>query len=239
MKTVVIESTNAGPQLVFRTDVPEPAHGANDLRVRVRMTALDFADLARRATHYGHAAQQQFAVAGLELAGEVTALGANVRGFALGNRVMAMASRAYAEVATVDYRIALKVHASYTWDQAAATSVSYLTALDATDQCGADVIVDNVGGGMLDALMRSAAIKGRIVSIGRLNKRTDQIDLDELARKRIKLIGVTFGRARSTSTPRWSAARSAICMPRSKTDASRRRSIACSRSRKLPPRRPT
>jgi NADPH2:quinone reductase len=57
---------------------------------------------------------------------------------------------------------------------------------------GIDVIVDNVGGSALDDNIAAAAIGGRIVQVGRLGGRRATIDLDELARKRIELIGVTF-----------------------------------------------
>jgi len=39
--------------------------------------------------------------------------------------------------------------------------------------------------------MQAAALKGRIVSVGRLGGLVGQIDLDLLALKRLKLIGVT------------------------------------------------
>jgi len=57
---------------------------------------------------------------------------------------------------------------------------------------GADVIIDMVGRGALAANMASAAMRGRIVSVGRLAGFTDEIDLDQLALKRLSLIGVTF-----------------------------------------------
>jgi NADPH2:quinone reductase len=57
---------------------------------------------------------------------------------------------------------------------------------------GADVIVDSVGAAALAENLAAAAIRGRIVQVGRLGGRTAQIDLDELARKRISLIGVSF-----------------------------------------------
>jgi NADPH2:quinone reductase len=57
---------------------------------------------------------------------------------------------------------------------------------------GAAVIVDNVGATALAANVDAAALGGRIVQVGRLGGRHDTIDLDELARKRISLVGVTF-----------------------------------------------
>ena len=57
---------------------------------------------------------------------------------------------------------------------------------------GADVVVDLVGAGILDALLDATALEGRIVSVGRMGGFHDQIDLDKLALRRISLVGVTF-----------------------------------------------
>jgi NADPH:quinone reductase-like Zn-dependent oxidoreductase len=56
----------------------------------------------------------------------------------------------------------------------------------------ADVVVDNVGASVLAGNIKAAALGGRIVQVGRLGGATAQIDLEEVARKRLELIGVTF-----------------------------------------------
>lgn len=61
-----------------------------------------------------------------------------------------------------------------------------------TDGRGVDVTIDNVGANVLEATLEAAAILGRIVQVGRLGGRMGTFDLDELARKRVSLIGVTF-----------------------------------------------
>ncbi len=66
------------------------------------------------------------------------------------------------------------------------------TARDVSNGRGIDVIVDNVGASALADNIEAASIRGRIVQVGRLGGRTATIDLDELARKRIALVGVTF-----------------------------------------------
>ena len=66
------------------------------------------------------------------------------------------------------------------------------SALAHTGGKGFDVIIDNVGAGALDFNIRAAAILGRIVSVGRLGGHRDLLDIDELARKRLSMIGVTF-----------------------------------------------
>jgi NADPH:quinone reductase len=55
-----------------------------------------------------------------------------------------------------------------------------------------DVIVDNVGASALAGNVVACRVGGRIVQVGRLGGRTAEIDLDEVARKRIGIIGVTF-----------------------------------------------
>ena len=62
----------------------------------------------------------------------------------------------------------------------------------ATDGKGVDVIIDNVGGEMLEANLRAMALKGRLVSVGRLGKNSGPCDLDLVALKRLRIIGVTF-----------------------------------------------
>jgi NADPH:quinone reductase len=60
------------------------------------------------------------------------------------------------------------------------------------DGQGAHLIIDNVGASVLGDNVAAARITGRIVQVGRLGGRHAEIDLDELARKRITLVGVTF-----------------------------------------------
>jgi NADPH2:quinone reductase len=64
--------------------------------------------------------------------------------------------------------------------------------LTATGKRGVDAIIDQVGGPMLADNIRVLAIKGRLVSVGRNAGRVGECDLDEVARKRASIIGVTF-----------------------------------------------
>lgn len=264
MRAICIEDVAGKPELFLR-DVPEPKPGPTDLLVRVRTAAVNFADLYRWVSHHGQAVEGP-AIAGLEMAGEVVAAGSEVSGFAEGDRVMGMASRAYAELCTVDHRLVMRVPAGFSWEEAAASPVAYMTAHDAlvtnarlqpgeavlieavtsgvglaavaiakhvgarpvlgtsgspdklaqmtalgldagidykredvpaavlarTGGRGADVILGNVGGDTLGDLVKAAAVKGRIINVGRLGKWTGELDLNEHSRKRISLIGVTF-----------------------------------------------
>jgi NADPH:quinone reductase-like Zn-dependent oxidoreductase len=74
--------------------------------------------------------------------------------------------------------------------------------LRATGGRGIDVIIDQVGGSILADNIRVLALEGRLVSVGRNASRVGDCDLDEIARKRARIIGVTF----RTRTPEESLA---------------------------------
>ena len=64
--------------------------------------------------------------------------------------------------------------------------------LAATNGNGVDIVIDHVGAPLLQDHMRCMALKGRLIGVGRLGGRSTDIDLDLLALKRLRLIGVTF-----------------------------------------------
>lgn len=62
----------------------------------------------------------------------------------------------------------------------------------AAGEHGVDVIIDHVGGPYLADNLRVAAIKARIVGVGRLGGAFGNLDMETLAFKRVQLTGVTF-----------------------------------------------
>ena len=64
--------------------------------------------------------------------------------------------------------------------------------LAATDGNGVDLIIDQVSAGVANGNMKAAAIRGRIVNVGRLGGDQGTFDFDLHALKRIDYIGVTF-----------------------------------------------
>lgn len=268
MKAMVIVPAGKGGTLEWR-DVPEPKPQPGQLLIRVRATALNRADLYQRQGIYPTSATGNappLTIAGLEAAGEVAGLGEGVTGFKLGDRVMTMCFGGYAEHATVDHRIAVKVPERMSWQEAAAIPVAYMTEHDAlitnarlqpgesvlinaassgvgvaaiqvaklfgarpvigtsadtaklaalkplgldhginyrqenfadavlklTASKGVDIIIDHVGASQFQDNLRCMALKGRLVSVGRLGGTTSEINLDFLALRRLQLIGVTF-----------------------------------------------
>ena len=57
---------------------------------------------------------------------------------------------------------------------------------------GIDLIVDQISGGVANGNMQAAAVKGRIINVGRLGGFSGEFDYDLHALKRIQYIGVTF-----------------------------------------------
>ncbi len=88
---------------------------------------------------------------------------------------------------------ALKDFGSKIGVNATASSTDYISqVMEATGGKGVDVIIDSVGANVIGLNLSCMALGGRIVSVGRLAAEKGEIDLDLLALKRIKLLGVTF-----------------------------------------------
>ena len=66
------------------------------------------------------------------------------------------------------------------------------TVRSATGGRGADVVVNILGGAALQENIDAAAVLGRIICLGRVSGTRGELDLDEFARKRITMTGITF-----------------------------------------------
>src|SRR3974390_631184 len=84
-------------------DIPQPRPKPNEVLVRVRVAALNRADLAtaRGLPHGSHGGIG--APVGLEWAGEVVEAGADANGCSPGERVMCSGTGGYAEYAVSDF----------------------------------------------------------------------------------------------------------------------------------------
>ena len=130
MKAIITAPASESARYVL-AEVREPAVGPEDLLVQVHASAINQADLRHASRHFaGSESDSGPAIGGLEMAGEVIALGERATGFAVGDRVMAMTGRAWAERVAVDHRLAIPMPSSFHWRDAAATPVSYITAHD-------------------------------------------------------------------------------------------------------------
>jgi NADPH2:quinone reductase len=141
---------HAGAALVDLA-VPEP--GPGEVRVRVRAAAVNFPDLLMTGGGYQLKPDLPF-VSGLELSGEVDALGDGVTAWAVGDAVIG-GNRfgAMAEYCVVPASGLRRKSERLSWEEAAAFGVAYLTAYVALVRCarveaGEWVLVHGAAGGV-------------------------------------------------------------------------------------------
>jgi NADPH:quinone reductase len=109
---------------------PEP--GKNELLVRVRGAGVNGADLLQRRGLYPAPRGSPQDIPGLELAGDVAALGPAATRFVEGDRVMAVVGGGgQAELALVHERAAMPVPAGLDWPRAGGVPEVFATAHDA------------------------------------------------------------------------------------------------------------
>lgn len=165
MKAIVVNNVDGKGTLEYQ-EIPDPVAGPEDLLIDVKATALNRGDILQRMGGYPQPGPKpEFEVPGLELAGEVTAVGNRVEGFAVGDRVMALvAGGGYAEKAVVHFRHAAHVPRGLSWEEAGATPEVFITAHDALRQCGLEsgesVLIHAAGSGVGIAAIQIAKVIG-------------------------------------------------------------------------------
>ncbi len=182
MRAVVITEPG-GPEVLALRDVPTPVPSRGEVRVRVRATAVNRADLLQRMGLYPAPRGVPKDIPGLELAGEVDALGDDVTELALGDRVLGLVGGgAYAEHVVVHARTLAKIPDGMSFTEAAAIPEAFATAWDAMVsqgglRAGETVLVHAVGSGVGTAAVQIVrALGGRSVGTARTE--------DKLARAR-------------------------------------------------------
>ena len=125
----------ASPNGVVIQDVPEPKPKPTDLLVKIKAIALNRADLgsAKGDTSHGAAAGKPI---GSEFSGEVIEVGADVRDFKKGDRVMCHSPGSHAEIAVSDYGRAMKIPDGMGFEQAATLPIGLNTLHNALVTAG-------------------------------------------------------------------------------------------------------
>ena len=153
-------------------DVPQPRPKASEILVRVRAAGLNRADLIMAAGHRHGALGGAGTIAGLEWSGEVVEVGAEVRGFKPGDRVMCSGSGGYAEYAVADWGRAAPIPANnMTYEQAATLPVALQTMHDALVtngrlQASETVLIQGASSGVGLMALQIAKHKGARLVIG-------------------------------------------------------------------------
>ena len=121
----------AGPDWEIR-EIPIPTPGPGQILIRVRAAGLNRADLYMLEGSYSpNTKTGNVYAAGLEMAGEVAAVGPDVTSVAVGERVCAAGLGAFGEYAVLDHRHAIAIPESLSWIDAAALPVGLATEHDA------------------------------------------------------------------------------------------------------------
>ncbi|HZN89603.1 MAG TPA: NAD(P)H-quinone oxidoreductase [Thermoleophilaceae bacterium] len=154
--------------LVEERPDPEPGHG--QLLVRVRGAGINGADMLQRRGAYPAPPGSPEDIPGLELAGEVAALGPGAARFAEGDRVMAVVGGgAQAELAVVHERAAMPVPDGLEWPEAGGLPEVFTTAHDAIFsqaglRSGEHLLVHGAAGGVGTAAVQLGRAAGARVT---------------------------------------------------------------------------
>lgn len=109
-------------------EIDRPKLAPNQVRIRVHASGLNRADLVQRRGHYPPPPGES-EILGLEVAGEIAEVGAEARGWKIGDRAMALlAGGGYAQEAVVDAALAMPIPRAFSFEQAAAIPEVFLTA---------------------------------------------------------------------------------------------------------------
>ncbi|MBV7549760.1 NAD(P)H-quinone oxidoreductase [Pseudomonas sp. PDM26] len=124
----LIEITEpGGPEVLQPRQVPVPVAGAGEILIRVHAAGVNRPDALQRAGKYPMKPGMN-PNPGLEVAGEVMAIGVGVSEFALGDKVCALTNGGgYAQYCVVPASQALPIPAGMDWLQAAAIAETFFT----------------------------------------------------------------------------------------------------------------
>jgi NADPH2:quinone reductase len=152
-------------------DHPDPEPGTGEVLVRVRAAGLNGADMMQRKGHYPAPPGAPQDIPGLELAGEVAAVGPKADRFSEGDRVMGITGGGgQAELAVVHERILMPVPEELSWNEAGGTPEVFTTAHDglftqAGLQAGERLLVHGGAGGVgCAAIQLGHAIGARVTA---------------------------------------------------------------------------
>ena len=165
MRAVVI-TRPGGPEVLEVQEVEAPEPIGDYVRVRVRASGVNRADLLQRAGAYPAPAGSPSNIPGLEFAGEVDAVGPLVRAWKPGQRVMGLAGGGgQAQYILVHEGLLVEIPDNLDFVQAAGVPEVFMTAHDALFtqaglQMGERVLIHAAGSGVGTAAIQLAHATG-------------------------------------------------------------------------------
>jgi putative PIG3 family NAD(P)H quinone oxidoreductase len=158
-----------GPEVLVLVERPMPEPSRGEVRVRVRASAVNRADLLQRMGSYPAPADAPADIPGLEIAGEVEALGPGCERLAVGDRVFGLVGGGgYAEAVTSHERALAKIPDGMSFEDAAAVPEAFVTAHDAIItqaglRSGETLLVSAAGSGVGTAAIQLGHALGAFV----------------------------------------------------------------------------
>jgi NADPH:quinone reductase len=258
----VVPGPEGGKNELRKVDDCLPA--ANEVRVKIKASGINRGELISRPLMVSTNPKVKSVASGIEFAGLIDRVGADVQGWAVGDQVMARASACHAEFTLVDAAALMKIPVGLSFESAAAIPNVFVTAhdamvtqaeiksneailitagssgvgsaaiqiarhlgakhilattrssqksaalkqlgatevIDTTDPnwpeqvlditAGINVVIDQVGGDLFADCLKTMAVRGRYVTVGRNAGSHSNLNLDHVAKQRLSLIGVTF-----------------------------------------------
>jgi NADPH2:quinone reductase len=169
-----IESLAAYAQV----DLPVPAPRAGQVRIRVAAVGVGYVDSLIALGRYQVKPPTPH-VPGGEIAGVVDALGEGVRSLRVGDRVLAMGQRGFAEFALAPAAMTTPLADSLSFEDAAALPLNHLTALHGLVDRGAlkageTVLVLGAAGGVgVAAVQIAKAMGARVIAVASTPEKRD------------------------------------------------------------------
>ena len=169
MRAPVVTDFGATPELL---DIQRPEPAAGEVRVRVRAASVNGFDNAVAAGYLKGMMEHRFPVVlGKDFAGEIDAVGADVDGFAVGDRVFGVVTKAhlgdgsFGEYVTVPTAVGLaKLPASIEFAEAASLGLAGAAAVASIDAAeltaGHTVLIVGATGGVGNQVVQLAARAG-------------------------------------------------------------------------------
>ncbi len=179
MRAVYITEFGGAENLEIR-EVEKPLPRGSEVLIRVHAAALNRADLLQRKGLYPAPKGFPERIPGLEFAGEVVELGANVRNFKIGDRVFGItAGGAQAEFLVSDKSLLAPIPGRLSFAEAAAVSEAFITAHDAIFtngelQTGETLLIHAVGSGVGLAALQLA--KARNITVFGTSRTADKLE---------------------------------------------------------------
>lgn len=165
MRAIVITKPGGADVLAEQLrPIPEP--GVGQVRVRIRASALNRADVLQRGGTYPAPSGTSADIPGLEYAGEIEGLGSGTSLWRPGARVMGIiAGGAHSEYVCVHEREVLAIPTGMSWEVAAAIPEVFLTAYDALFcqlkmEIGERLLIHAIGSGVGTAALQLAQVAG-------------------------------------------------------------------------------